>query len=122
MWLALQAWAEFAYVDLVGLRGFRAVQRVITRTPVRPVPTDAATLQTVIDAARLGLAFYVKRAECLQRAAVLTRLLRRRGVPASLVIGCHLPPLAGHAWVEVAGEVVNDDHPGLSFFRVLDRW
>lgn len=35
-------------------------------------------------------------------------MLRRRGIPAAIVIGVQLLPFASHAWVEVDGVVVND--------------
>lgn len=50
-------------------------------------------------------------APCLGRSLVLWFLLRRRGVDAELVIGAEAPrggELPAHAWVEVAGEPVND--------------
>jgi len=34
--------------------------------------------------------------------------LRRRGIPARLVIGTKVMPLLAHAWVEVDGVVIND--------------
>lgn len=41
---------------------------------------------------------------CLMRSLVLTRLLARRGLPSSLVIGVSAEPgFAAHAWVEHAG-------------------
>jgi hypothetical protein len=122
MWLVLQAWTEFVYVDLVGRFGFQALQRLVTRTPTRPGPVPPARLTAVVEAVRTAGALYIKPAQCLQRATVATRLLRRHGVPAALVIGCRLPPLSSHAWVEVAGDVVSDDRPDLAFYRVLDRW
>lgn len=48
---------------------------------------------------------------CLARSLVLWFLLRRRGVDAVVVIGAATPEgttLPAHAWVEVAGEPVND--------------
>jgi len=48
---------------------------------------------------------------CLGRSLVLWFLLRRRGIDAELVIGAGTPrggELPAHAWVEVAGEPVND--------------
>jgi hypothetical protein len=65
---------------------------------------------------------YPRSSRCLQRSAVVTRLLRRRGVTAELVIGCHPSPLRAHAWVEVAGKVVSDDTPYVRYMQVLDRW
>ena len=41
---------------------------------------------------------------CLVRSLVLSRLLARRGIPASLVIGVKLDPeFEAHAWVESGG-------------------
>lgn len=59
--------------------------RAVSRT-VRLLPTDS---------------------RCLVRSLVLTRLLGRRGVPSSLVIGVMSEPqFAAHAWVEHAGTPV----------------
>src|SRR5687768_12985313 len=113
MWLTLQAWGEFLYVDLVGLFGFRTVSRVVKNTKTRPSTFTASTVSSVVDAAETACAFYPKPAQCLQRSAVVTRLLRKRGVAADMVIGCHLPPLKAHAWVEVAGAIVSDYQDGL---------
>jgi hypothetical protein len=71
---------------------------------------------------RTACLYYFKPAMCLQRSAVVTRLLRRRGIAAQLVIGCLPAPIASHAWVEVAGQVVSDHRPGLEHYRVIDRW
>lgn len=44
---------------------------------------------------------------CLTRSLVLTRLLARRAIPATLVIGAHASPeFLSHAWVEHAGQAV----------------
>ena len=40
---------------------------------------------------------------CLTSSLVLTALLARRGIPATLVIGVRLDPFAAHAWVEHEG-------------------
>lgn len=50
---------------------------------------------------------------CLQRSVACVYLLRRRGVPAALVVGVRTPPFEAHAWAEVDGEVVND-RPGVA--------
>lgn len=50
-------------------------------------------------------------APCLGRSLVLWFLLRRRGIDAEIVVGTEMPRggvLLAHAWVEVAGEPVND--------------
>lgn len=40
---------------------------------------------------------------CLRTSLVLTALLARRGIPATLVIGVRPDPFAAHAWVEHRG-------------------
>jgi Transglutaminase-like superfamily len=40
---------------------------------------------------------------CLQKSLVLTELLARRSIPATLVIGVCPKPFAAHAWVEHEG-------------------
>ena len=61
--------------QLIGLRLGRAVVRVLGL-----LPSDS---------------------RCLVRSLVLTRLLARRGIPSSLVIGVASgPAFAAHAWVE----------------------
>ncbi len=50
------------------------------------------------------------RARCLERSLALWRLLRRRRMAAELRIGVRKSErdLEAHAWVELAGRVVND--------------
>jgi hypothetical protein len=66
--------------------------------------------------------FYFKSVRCLQRSAAVTRMLRRRGVSAELVIGYQPLPLRSHAWVVVSGHVVSDEVDGLEHYRIVDRW
>ncbi len=57
---------------------------------------------------------------CLARSFVLTRLLARRGIPATLVIGTRTTPsFAAHAWVEHAGRPVLPAGDG-SFARIVE--
>lgn len=121
-WLAAQAWKELIYMDVVSLGGFRAIERSVKRMPTRPGNPTPETVTDVVEAMRTAVALYFKSAKCLQRSAVVTRLLRRRGVKAGMVIGCHLAPMASHAWVEVAGDVVSDYQDGLEHMHVVDRW
>ncbi len=78
---------------LAGLRLGRAVSRT-----VRLLPTDS---------------------RCLVRSLVLTRLLSRRGVPSSLVIGVlSEPQFAAHAWVEHGGAPLLS--PGTGYQRLVE--
>ncbi len=55
---------------------------------------------------------------CLVRSLVLMRLLARRGLGSSLIIGVRTEPdFAAHAWVEHAGEPLL--HPGDAGFKRL---
>lgn len=77
-----------------GRRLARATLRVL-----RPVPTDSP---------------------CLVRALTLTRLLARRGLPNTLVIGVRSDPdFAAHAWVELNGIAVLPDG-GEGFKRLTE--
>jgi hypothetical protein len=56
----------------------------------------------------LAAAFYPARALCLEQSLALSVLLRRRGVAAELRIGAQALPFRAHAWVEVAGQAINE--------------
>jgi hypothetical protein len=120
--LTLQALGELIYLDVVGLFGFRALHAVVVRTPIRATRVVDTNTTDVIAAIRRATLFYFKPTKCLQRSAVATRILRRHGIAAELVIGCLPVPLASHAWVEVSGQVVCEDRPRLRHYRVIDRW
>jgi len=57
----------------------------------------------------------------LQRSIVTARVMRRHGIPAEVVIGYRPSPFFSHAWVEVAGRVVNDSPAYQRRLRVLER-
>jgi hypothetical protein len=57
---------------------------------------------------------------CLMRSLVLTRLLARRGVPSTLIIGVSAAPeFAAHAWVEHAGRPLLPSY-GTMFARLVE--
>ena len=57
---------------------------------------------------------------CLMRSLVLTRLLARRGLPSSLVIGVSASPeFAAHAWVEHRGKPLLPAHQP-TFARLVE--
>jgi Transglutaminase-like superfamily/Coenzyme PQQ synthesis protein D (PqqD) len=69
---------------------------------------EAEIVGEVCSAIEEACVWYPRKALCLQRSAVTTCLLRRRGVAARLVLGVRPVPLMAHAWVEVDGRPVND--------------
>jgi hypothetical protein len=57
---------------------------------------------------------------CLVRSLTLVRLLSRRGLPATVVIGVRTDPeFAAHAWVEMEGAPVIPDGAG-EFTRLME--
>jgi hypothetical protein len=120
--MTARAWIELLCVDFVLLRGFRAVQRSVTRTPIQAPSRANSNVSEITEAVVRAGVWYFKHPRCLQRSAAVTRLLRRQGIPAKLVVGCHMAPMRAHAWVEVSGQIVSDKQPDLKHYMVLDRW
>jgi hypothetical protein len=119
--LTLAAWRELLLFECVGLFGFKAVHRVVSKTTTARRTPSIAT-EDVVRAMTIAQLFYFKKVQCLQKSAVIARLLRRRGVPAEMVIGCHNAPMQAHAWVEVDRTIISGQYAGLEHFRVIDRW
>jgi Transglutaminase-like superfamily len=87
----------------------------------RRVPRQTNTeAELACHALDIACVLYPKRALCLQRSSVLVKILRRRGVPAHMVIGAQKLPFKAHAWVEVDGEIVNDRLASREKFLVLE--
>ena len=120
-WLVLQAWIALVLLDLASLRGFRFVYTLVRRCPVARRRPSADCIEAVCRAVDEACVWYVKRSYCLQRSAVTTWLMRRKGVAAELIIGYRPVPIESHAWVEVDGKVVNDRPQYQKFFQVLER-
>jgi hypothetical protein len=112
----------FAFDFLLKFFGFRSLIERVERWPTaEPRSNDLAICRRVramVDRAQL---YYPKKAMCLQHSAVVTCLLRRRGVPAQLVLAAHEFPIRVHAWSEVEGYVVNDRQNVKSKHREMRR-
>ena len=75
-------------------------------------PIDVCRVTLLADAVSLVAGRSLVGARCLGRSLAVWFLLRRRGIDAELVIGVQMPhegELPAHAWVEVAGQPVNDE-------------
>jgi transglutaminase superfamily protein/coenzyme PQQ synthesis protein D (PqqD) len=107
---------------LLKFGGFQRLIRRVARWPIaEPRNADheiCLRVRGMVDRAQM---YYPKKAMCLQHSAVVTCLLRRRGVPAEMVLAAQPFPPKAHAWAEVAGEVVNDQGSVKSEYRVLKR-
>jgi hypothetical protein len=112
-----------AMADLImRFGGFRRLHQTVRSWPVSQKKGDMdAVIQAVCTSVDRAATYYPNHALCLQRSAVITCLLRRKGVPAEMVIGCRKIPFRGHAWVEVSGQVVNDTPKVKMHYRVLER-
>jgi hypothetical protein len=119
---ACRAFFEFLRVDVVSVRGFAAMRQLVVPVPVKERQASQEEIDAAVMAVRDACVLYFKPALCLQRSIAATRMLRRLGAPAQLVIGCRPAPVASHAWVEIGGEIISDRMSGLEFYRVVDRW
>lgn len=107
--LAMRAFVELIRYDVVNSTfGFERIHAKLSRQKVQPKQAinDAAAM--IPEAVSLAACFYWKPILCLQRSAVATRMLKKQGVDAHMVIGYRPSPFFSHAWVEVDGRVVND--------------
>jgi len=113
-------WELLRYDFLMALFGFRRVYRGLKET--RVVGTGAADgVQELLLAIGKACRFYWKPVKCLQGSIAVARVLRKRGIPAEVVIGYRPIPFFSHAWVEVEGRVVNDFQTYAERLLVLDR-
>ena len=112
----------FALKLSLRLWGFGPVTKWIT-SRVREVPQSAPSSPSYVRAAERAVArasaLYPGRAKCLEQSLVLYYLLRRRGIAVQYCQGVMAYPFEAHAWVEYAGEVLNDipEH-AVSFARL----
>ncbi len=123
MILTLGAFIELLGYDLAHARkGFPGVYESVRKARRHRSATESPEIVTrVCNAVESAACFYWKPVLCLQRAAAITRLLRRHGVAAELVIGYRPSPFLSHAWVEVDGRIVNDSPVYQERLLVLDR-
>jgi hypothetical protein len=100
------------------------LESLVEQTRDFPVSDARGALRAEEDAVRaLGLAssLYFKPVRCLQRSAVLVRLLRRQGISALMVIGVRKVPFLAHAWVEVNGKVIDGGFANQETYLVLEE-
>jgi hypothetical protein len=111
-----------AFDLLLKFRGFQSLIEKVEHWPTaEPRTTDLETcrhVRAMVDRAQM---YYPKKAMCLQHSAVVTCLLRRRGVAAVMVLAAQPFPPKAHAWVEVDGRVVNDFTAVQRTYQVMRR-
>ena len=120
--LAFKAYWKLLRFDWYLLRrNFTALYNQVRNCPVNPGVPEPNALGNICSAVDSACTWYWKGVLCLQRSAVLTCLLRERGVPAEMVIGVQQAPFRAHAWAEVNGNVVSDRPSAVERWAVLDR-
>jgi len=120
--LIVQSLWELLRFDLMlRLRGFRQALSTAGEPPVRIANCDSSLENRICEAMNLAVCLYWKRTLCLQRSVATARLLRSRGVHATLVIGCRSEPFLSHAWVEMDGRAINDSPAYQRLLCVLER-
>jgi hypothetical protein len=111
-----------AFDLLLKFAGFEYLIKRVERWPTaKPHSTNFEICRRVRAAVDRAQIYYPKKAMCLQHSAVVTCLLRRRGVPAEMVLAAQEFPPKAHAWAEVAGQVVNDKNSVKSEYLILRR-
>ena len=112
----------FAFDLLVKFAGFEALIKKVESWPTaEPRKTDREICRRVRATVDRAQMYYPKKAMCLQHSAVVTCLLRRRGVPAEMVLGARAFPPKAHAWAEVMNEVVSDSPRVKAKYKELRR-
>lgn len=111
----------FAYDVLSIFCRFETIYCMVKRWRVANVAPGQDTINRVCMAVNYACIWYPKQALCLQRSFVTTRLLRRHGVPAHVVLGAQKLPFKAHAWVEVDGQAINERSNVQATYAVWDR-
>jgi Transglutaminase-like superfamily len=118
----VRAYLRLIQFDLYLARGnFKALYEGVRTCPVKEVSDLVDTVGQICSAVDMACIWYWKEVLCLQRSAATACLLKRCGVAAQLIIGVQKTPFKAHAWVEVAGLVVNDKPYMREIYAVLDQ-
>jgi hypothetical protein len=99
---------------------FEELCRRIRQTPLGSKCRSQSCTAVADSAFSIACALYPKQVFCLQRSAVLVRMLRARGIAAKMVIGTQTLPFRAHAWVEIEGTVFNDHLAARETFQILE--
>jgi hypothetical protein len=110
-----------AYDVLSAGCSFNTIYSMVKNWKLVSGPADSEVIDRVCNAVNYACIWYPKQALCLQRSFVTTYLLRRNGIPAQMVLGAKNFPFKAHAWVEIAGCVVNERSDVQSTYTVWDR-
>jgi hypothetical protein len=112
--LKTRAWVLLTLARL-SLRFFGWNRTVATWLRYRPdvqerraLSVQEETVRTIEETVRAAAASYLLGVTCKERSLCCWALLRAAGVPAGLVLGINLFPLASHCWCAVGSAIVTD--------------
>jgi hypothetical protein len=109
-----------AYDLLTAICRFQTIYAMVKRWEIVGSPQPDG-VDRVCRAVNYACVWYPKQALCLQRSFVTTYLLRKRGIPAQMVLGAQKLPFKAHAWVEVEGRAINERSDVQMTYAVWDR-
>jgi Transglutaminase-like superfamily len=119
--LTIEAYLRLVAHDIfVSRHDFAALHEHVKTFPVRRVTPKTNPVERICSALDKACCLYPKRALCLQRSAVLIKMLRSRGLHAHMIIGAQKLPFRAHAWVELDGRILNDRLASRENFLVLE--
>jgi hypothetical protein len=120
--LVFEAYAALLQFDFFGHnKPFAEIVNSVRACEVQDPTLGPRTIDEIVYALNLACVFYWKKVLCLERSVVLSRLLRRRCIPAVIVLGAKQMPFRAHAWIQIAGKVVNDKPYIREIYQELDR-
>jgi Transglutaminase-like superfamily len=120
--LVLRAMVTLLAYDILGSTcRFETIYATVKRWRVADRVSDLDAIERVCKAVNYACIWYPKQARCLQRAFVITYLLRRKGVQGQMVMGAQKLPFKAHAWVEVDGRAVNERSNVQATYSIWDR-
>lgn len=120
--LFLQAlFALLLYDILSTFRPFKVIRSTVKGWKVADKQGSCDIINRVSRAVDCACLWYPKQALCLQRSFVSTYLLRKRGIPAQMVLGALKLPFKAHAWVEVNERAVNERSDDRAIKGVWER-
>lgn len=117
-----RAYCYLIWVDIcINLGGFTSLQRFVRNCQPHGNVRHNFDVPQLCRAVDLACVFYPKTVLCLQHSSALTALLRRNGITADLIVGVQILPPRRHAWVELAGTIINDKPYMRELYQELDR-
>jgi hypothetical protein len=111
----------FAYDALSAVCRFETIYSIVRGWTVAATPSGQDPINRVCSAVNYACIWYPKQALCLQRSFVTTRMLRKQGIAAHMVLGAQKLPFKAHAWVEVNGQAINERSNVQATYAVWDR-